>query len=140
MNWYEVQMHAYDAMRVVQTENRTHPCSKVPSLDSEARVSQLAHQFRPQCGHAKRVHSANRGPIGKTESGQRGNHHVKRIGGIATMSNRVGQQREDAQHLNERSGPPMRDHQRYGRGSPAAFVNEVDPDAIGLVAIMMKFR
>src|SRR5271163_1375388 len=56
------------------------------------------------------------------------------------MSGRICQERDDFQHLHERSRPPVREYQRKGRGPFAAFVDEVNPGALWVVMIVTKGR
>src|SRR6476661_10390030 len=58
--------------------------------------------------------------------------------GISAVARRIGQERDDLQHFEKRAGPSVSQNQRDGMRSLAAFVNEVNTDAVDGAAMVME--
>jgi hypothetical protein len=91
-------MDADDPVRAPKTERRARARAQISALRGETGIPQLRHQIRPNVRDAECVHARLGQPVRESEPRQRRYDDVERI----------GQQRNDPQHLEERSGPPVR--------------------------------
>jgi hypothetical protein len=73
-------------------------------------------------------------PVGEAEAGDRGHDHVERVGGIAAVTLRVGQARDQVEHLDERARPAVHDQQRQRRRPAPARVDQVQAEAVDVRA------
>ena len=79
-----------------------------------ARSPSTRHELRPARGDVDRGERMRR-TIGVAEAGHVGDDHVERVGRIAAVRARVGQQRDDLQISPERVGPAVVQQQRHHR-------------------------
>ena len=94
-----------------------------------ARVAEPLHEAGPEPGHAAAGHPAA-GPVGEAEAGHRRHDHVEGVGGVAAVRPRVGEERDQLEHLDEGAGPAVGDEQRHRRRPPPALVDHVDAGAV----------
>src|ERR1700730_18491686 len=132
-------MDANEQIRMRQSQALRHCSPDVSASGGKAKVTErVRHQARPPLGGFRCRHAANGGTVGESESRQRWNDHVERVRGIAAMARWIGQQRDNLDHLKERARPAMGEKYRQWLRPLAAFMNEVDAEAIDFSTKLRK--
>ena len=98
---------------------------------SRAEPAQAHHDVAGEGRQHQPGHPAA-GAVGEAEAGHRRYDHVEGVGGIAAVRPRVGEERDQGEHLDEGAGPAVGDEQRHRRRPPPALMNHVDADAVHL--------
>ena len=127
-----VGVDAEQLRRRLRTDHVGDLRTPVAALRDVARVPEAPHQHDPRVRDVDRVPALRRRLGGEPVAGHRRDHHVERVRRAATVRRRVAERAEDAQHLDDRARPSVRDdhRQRIGVGRPD--VEEVDVEAVDL--------
>src|SRR5579885_1771 len=110
--------------------DRGAPVSSLNGKPLEA--ERLRHQLEKNIGDRLDVHRAGASMVRETVTRQRRRNHGERIGGIAAVSTRIRQHRNDVHEFVDRTGPSVDEQQRFGIRSSAFFVNEMNLEAADL--------
>lgn len=99
------------------------PVAVVAKLIGHQRVERLAHP-----GHS---HWTAGRATRQTVAGEGCHHHVETVRGITTGGRRIGQQRDECEHLHERAGSSVKEVQRSPVRPSPALVDKMKIDAVG---------
>jgi len=119
-------MYSDDIFSVREAEACGDAGAPVAPLRPKPPVAEAAHQFGPEVGDAKRMHPSLGRAVGEAIARQRGHDDIERVARVAAVARRVGEQRQDLEHLDERAGPAVGDDQRQRGRACAARVDEMD--------------
>ena len=120
--------------RVLVGDLRGDDRAPVAALRPVTLVAELLHQLAPEQRRALLSEAARRRNLREAVARQRGRDDRERVGRVAAVRRRVGQQRQDLADLVERARPAVREDQRQRVGPDTLLVHEVDVvvlDAVG---------
>ena len=107
-------------------------CTHVPALGDIAGVTETAHQRRPRPRGPAQV-PADLGRLAREAvPGQRRQHEIERVLGVAVVCGWVGERADDLEQLDHRAGPAVRHEQRQRILVTRLDVDEVDLDPVDL--------
>jgi hypothetical protein len=123
----QAQVRPDQVLRVLVAELRGDQLAPVATLRAEPVVAQLvAHEPHPQVGGAVEVDPGAPQRGREDEPGQRRDHHVEGVGGVAAERRRVRERADHLLEVPERPRPAVGEHQRHRGRTAAALVHEVD--------------
>ena len=106
-------MHAGDVLGVGEPDPQRDGHSPVAALHDVAVVPEALHQRLPRVRDPFGVPAGLPGRAGEAMAGHGGDDHVERVGGAATVRDRVGQRTDDVHELHDGGGPAVgEDHRR----------------------------
>ena len=104
----------------------------VAALGDVAGVAEAAHQLRPGDSDVARVPADLPRLCREAVAGQRRQHEVERVLGVAAVRGRVGERADGLEELDDRAGPAVRHDQRQRVLVRRLHVDEVDVHAVDL--------
>src|SRR5215207_2362049 len=107
-------MEADDALRFELAHEWCYERADVTALDAVAIVTKPGHQLGERLGDTAVGPSRFIERGRKRKTGNRGDYHMKGIGGIAAMRRGIGQRSDQLDELDEGAGPAMDEHQWGG--------------------------
>ena len=86
----------------------------VAALGAEPVVAERGHDLGPTVGDAFDAPAGLGRLVAEAVSGQRRQHDMERVAGIATVSGRVGERPDHVEELDDRPRPSVGEHERHG--------------------------
>ena len=127
----QIDMRTDQVLGVLVTQLHGDQCSPVTALGAEFVIPQhLLHQSQPQVSGRDKVDARGGQRRGKAKAGQRGDDHIKGVLGVAAKRGRIGQWPDDVLEIPEGPRPAVGQDQRYGIGTLARLMNEVDGNVL----------
>jgi hypothetical protein len=117
----------HQPLGMLQGQPVGHHGADVAAVGAELLITEdLAHEPRPEFGNPVGAAPTLQG-IAEAVAGQRRDHHVEGVCGVAAVAGRVGQQRDQGQQLIEGARPAVGAHQRQRRRPLAPHVTKWSP-------------
>ena len=126
----EVEMNARQPVRRLDGQRVGDRGADVAALGDVAGVTEAVHQLRPGARDVARIPADRCGRRRKAVAGQRRDDHIERVLGPPAVRGRLGQRPGDLEHLDDRTGPAVRDDHRQCVRTRRLDVNEVNVEAV----------
>ncbi len=105
-----VDVDAHDMLRMPSAKRKRDVRSPVTTLRSIMVIPKPGHELTDCVGHPLDLPSALKGGPGESKTGQRGNHQVHRVTGIAAVRARIAEWPQDVEKFHDRARPAMTQH------------------------------
>jgi hypothetical protein len=125
-----IDVHADDVVGVGSAHLRGDERAPVAALRPVAPVAEAAHQLDPGPGDPFGGPARLGGRSREAVAGDRRDHQVEGVGGVAAVRRRIGQRPDDLEELRDRARPAVGDDQGQRRGLRRADVQKVDAGAV----------
>ncbi len=102
----------------------------VAALRNVVSITQALHQHVPGTTDALGAPAQFARDAGEAVTGDRGDHHVEGVGGLAAVRERVGERSDAIDEFEDRAGPAVGKDHRQGAAMVRAHVDEMDVDAV----------
>ena len=102
----------------------------VAALGDVAVIAETLHQHVPCRGDALRIPARGGWLLRETEAGDRRDHQMEGVFGLAAMGRRIGERPDNVQQLEDRTGPAMRHDERQRVLMLRTNVDEMNVQAV----------